>query len=106
MPSGNILISETRSHIEHNNSALSVNIVAVTKTTEFLLTSSIPAVETDLTPIGGEIQRTDLNTNSGFVLLFKLTSDVALHKSSLTRSTIADKNKLEVRNTVRGNLSG
>ncbi len=67
MPSRYILISETRGHIEHNNSALAMNVVAITKTTELFLSSSIPTVETDLTAVGGEVERVNLDTNGGCI---------------------------------------
>lgn len=36
MPVRNILVSDTRSHVEHNDGALSLDVVSITESTEFL----------------------------------------------------------------------
>lgn len=51
MPVGNVLVGNTGSNIEHDDTALSVNVVAVTQTTELLLTSGIPDIELNLTVV-------------------------------------------------------
>ena len=47
MPVGNILIRDTRGNIEHDDTALAVDIVPITQTTELLLTCSIPDIKLD-----------------------------------------------------------
>lgn len=47
VPRGNVLVRNPRSHIEHDNTALPVDVVAITQTTEFLLPSGIPDIELD-----------------------------------------------------------
>ena len=42
MPVGDVLVCDTGSHVEHDNTALSVDVVSVTETAELLLTGSIP----------------------------------------------------------------
>lgn len=51
MPVGNVLVGNTGSDIEHDDTALAVNVVAITQTTELLLTSGIPDIELNLTVI-------------------------------------------------------
>jgi hypothetical protein len=51
VPVGDILVCDTRGNIEHNDTALSVDVVAITKTTEFLLTSCVPDVELNLSKV-------------------------------------------------------
>ena len=48
MPVGNVLVGDTGSDIKHNDAALSVDVVTITKTTELLLTSGVPNVELNL----------------------------------------------------------
>ena len=54
MPVGDVLVSDTGGDVEHDDAALALNIVTVTETTELLLTSSIPTVETDGAVVCGE----------------------------------------------------
>jgi hypothetical protein len=65
MPSRYILVCKTRSHIKHNNSTLAMNVVTITEATKLFLSCRVPAVETDLTAVGGEVERVNLNTNGG-----------------------------------------
>ena len=47
VPVGDVLVGDTGSHIEHDNTALAVDIVSISKTTELLLTSGVPHVKLD-----------------------------------------------------------
>jgi hypothetical protein len=47
MPVGNVLVGDTRRNIEHDDTALAVDVVSITQTTELLLTSSVPDVKLD-----------------------------------------------------------
>ena len=47
MPVGDILIRDTRGNIEHDDTALAVDIVSIAQTTELLLTCSIPDIKLD-----------------------------------------------------------
>ena len=47
MPVRHILIRHTSCHIEHDDGALTLNVVAVSKSTEFLLSRCVPDVESD-----------------------------------------------------------
>ena len=112
MPVGNVLVGDTRGDIEHDDTALAVDVVAITETAELLLTGRVPDVEGDLTEVlprvsawmdaqvaaavanegirqylgptyRGEAQRVNLDTEGGHVLLLELTSQVALDKGGL-----------------------
>lgn len=54
MPVGDVLVRDTRGHVEHDDAALPLDVVAVTEATKFLLTGGIPNVEADGTKVGGE----------------------------------------------------
>jgi hypothetical protein len=47
VPVGDVLVCDTRSDVEHDNTALSVDVVSITETTELLLTCGVPDVELD-----------------------------------------------------------
>jgi hypothetical protein len=51
VPVGNVLVGNTGGYIEHDDTALSVDVVAITETTELLLTGGIPDVELDLAEV-------------------------------------------------------
>lgn len=51
VPVGNVLVGDTGGHIEHDDTALAVDVVTITETTELLLSSSVPHVELDLTVV-------------------------------------------------------
>lgn len=65
VPVGDVLVCDTGGKIEHDDTALSVDVVTIAKTSELLLTSSVPGVEDDLAEVGGEAQRVDLDTQGG-----------------------------------------
>lgn len=47
MPVGDVLVGDTRGNVEHDDTALSLDVVAVTETAELLLASGVPNVEAD-----------------------------------------------------------
>ena len=65
VPGRNILVCQPGCDIKHDDGALAMDIVAISKATKLLLSSSIPAVEAQLAPVGSEIQRVDFHTNGG-----------------------------------------
>lgn len=51
VPVGDVLVGDAGSDIEHDDTALSVDVVTVAETTELLLASSVPNIEGDLTEV-------------------------------------------------------
>ena len=51
VPVGNVLVGDTGGDIEHDDTALAVDVVAITKTAELLLTSGVPNVVLDLAQV-------------------------------------------------------
>ena len=90
VPVGDILVSDSRSHVEHDDSALTLNIVAITKTTKLLLSSGIPYIEDEVTTVGAELEGMYFHSQSRDVLLLELTCKVSLDKSSLADSSVTD----------------
>lgn len=62
MPVRDVLVRDTRRHVEHDDTALSLNVVSITETTELLLAGSIPDIEADSTEVGRECQGVNLDT--------------------------------------------
>ena len=101
MPVGNVLVCDTGGNIEHDDTALSVDVVTVTETTELLLTCGVPDIELDRSEVlssgladmstsevgwlsyGCESEGVDLDAESGHVLLFELAGQMALDEGGL-----------------------
>lgn len=90
MPVGNVLVCDARCHVEHDNGALTLNVVAISQTTEFLLASRVPHVESDGTSVGVENQRMNLNAQCCNVLLLEFSGHVTFDESGLAGSAVAD----------------
>ena len=65
MPVGDVLVGDAGGDVEHDDTALALNIVTIAETAELLLTSGIPYVEADRAEVGGERQRVHLHTEGG-----------------------------------------
>ena len=72
VPVGHVLVGHSGSDVEHDDSALALDVVAVTETSELLLAGCVPNVEPDLATVGVEHQRMDFYAQSGHILLFEL----------------------------------
>lgn len=51
MPVGDVLVSDPRGDVEHDDAALAVDVVSIAKTTKLLLAGGIPDVELDLAKV-------------------------------------------------------
>ena len=49
IPLWNVLVSDSRADIEHDDTTVSVDVVSISKSSKFLLTGGVPHVENDLT---------------------------------------------------------
>ena len=47
MPVGHVLVCNTGCHVEHDDTALAVDVVPISQATEFLLPCGVPDVELD-----------------------------------------------------------
>lgn len=66
MPVGHVLVCDSGRDIEHDDSTLALDVVTISESTEFLLAGGVPNVEADGTKVGGELQRVDFDTESGY----------------------------------------
>ena len=68
VPVGDVLVGDAGGDVEHDDTALALDVVAIAETTEFFLPSSVPNIEADGTEVGGERKGVDLNTEGGCVM--------------------------------------
>jgi hypothetical protein len=54
VPVGDVLVGDSGCNVKHDDTALSLNVVTISETTEFLLSGSVPDVEADGTKVGVE----------------------------------------------------
>ena len=67
VPVRDVLVGDSRGDVEHDDTALTLDVVSVTQTTELLLARRVPHVEADGTEVGVESQRVNLDTKSSCV---------------------------------------
>ena len=65
MPVWNVLICHTRSHIKHDDRALTLDVVAVAEAAELLLARGVPAVEADGTAVGVKLEGVNRHADGG-----------------------------------------
>ena len=63
-----VLVGDAGGDVEHDDTALALNVVTIAETTELLLTGGIPDVEADRAEVGGERERVDLDTEGGYTM--------------------------------------
>jgi hypothetical protein len=51
VPVGDVLVCDTGCDVEHDDTALAVDIVSITKTSELLLSCGIPDIELDVAQV-------------------------------------------------------
>jgi len=51
VPVGNVLVGNTGCDVEHDDAALAVDVVSITKTSKLLLSCGIPDVELDIAQV-------------------------------------------------------
>jgi hypothetical protein len=106
MPVGNVLIRNTRCDIEHDDTALAVDVVPITKSSKLLLSCSIPDIELDVAQVlnrvskvalasgrfayCGETERVNFNTQGRNILLLELSSQMALDECCLHFRLVTD----------------
>lgn len=97
MPIGYVLVRDPRGHVEHDDAALTLDVITITEPTKLLLAGCVPNVEDDVAEIGREGQRVDFNTESGDVFLLEFPGQMTLDESRLASTTITDEDELESR---------
>ena len=66
MPIRHVLVRDSGGHVEHDNTALTLDVISIAQTTELLLSCGVPYIEADGTEVGGEGKRVDLDTECGY----------------------------------------
>ena len=76
VPVGDVLVGNAGGNIEHDDTALALNVVTIAETTKLLLTGGIPDVEADRAEVGREGQRVHLDTEGGWEM-WRVSTDGA-----------------------------
>jgi len=95
MPIGDIFVGDSRGYIEHDDTTLALDVIAITETTKLFLTSGIPHIKADSTKVGGECEGVNFDTESSNVFLFEFTSQVAFDEGSFSSASVTDEDELE-----------
>ena len=88
-----MLVCDSACHVEHDDGTIALNVVAIAKSTKLFLTCCVPHVEANNTVVCVKVQGAYFDTKCGDVFPFKLASQMALDKGSLSDTTIADQDK-------------
>lgn len=88
VPVWNVLVGNSRGNIEHDDTALALDVIAITQSTKLLLTGRIPDVEANSTKVCIEGEWVYLYTKRGNVLLLEFYD--ALFKRGFTAITISN----------------
>ena len=67
MPVGYVFVGNPGGHVEHNDTALALDVITISQPTEFFLPGRVPNVKADVTKVGVKVERVDLNTKSGWL---------------------------------------
>lgn len=101
VPVGDVLVCDTRGNVEHDDTALAIDVVSIAKTTELFLPSSVPYVELNLAQVllcvsvstiadkesswayRGEAEWVNFDTECSNILLLELASQMTLDEGGL-----------------------
>lgn len=99
MPVGDVLVGDTGGNIEHDDTALAVDVVSIAETSKLLLSSGIPHIKFDIAQVlcdvskgrgpsetqtyGAETKRVNFDTEGRDVLLLELSCQMALDEGGL-----------------------
>lgn len=67
VPVRDILVCNTGRDVEHDDTALALDVISITQSTELLLASGIPDIEADRAKVRWECERVHLDTESGLI---------------------------------------
>jgi hypothetical protein len=95
-PLGDVRVGDAGADIEHDDAAVSSDVVTITKSSKFLLASGIPNVEQDIAVGSEEGHGVNFDTEGGDVFLFELAGQVTLDESGLADTSISNEDELEL----------
>jgi len=88
VPVWHVFVSDAGCDIEHDDRALALDVVSITKPAKFFLASGVPDVELDWSTVGVEEERVYFNSESSYILLFEFTGEMAFHERCFTYPAI------------------
>ena len=93
VPLWHVLISDSGADIEHDDTAVTTNVVSISESSELLLTGGIPNVEEDHTFAGIEWHWMDFDTEGSDVFLLEFSGKMSLDECGFSDTTISDENE-------------
>ena len=66
VPIWHVLVRDSGGDVEHDDTALALDVVAVAQSTKLLLSGRVPDVEANLTKVGVETEWVDFDTERGW----------------------------------------
>ena len=68
VPVGHVLVRDARRHVEHDDAALALDVVAVAQAAKLLLAGRVPHIEADRAKVGVEGEGVDLDAEGGYLV--------------------------------------
>lgn len=97
VPLGHVGVGDAGADIEHDDAAVSTDVIAISETAKLFLAGRVPNVENDLAVAREERHGVHFDTESGDIALFELACQVTLDEGSLADATVANEHELEFR---------
>ena len=97
VPFGHVGVGDAGADIEHDDAAVSTDVIAISETAKLFLAGRVPNVENDLAVAREERHGVHFDTESGDIALFELACQVTLDEGSLADATVANEHELEFR---------
>mmetsp|Transcript_8369 Transcript_8369/g.9733 ORF Transcript_8369/g.9733 Transcript_8369/m.9733 type:complete len:241 (-) Transcript_8369:84-806(-) len=95
VPVGDVFVCDAGCDVEHNDCAGCADIVTITKTSELLLSGSVPAPEAEGSEACVEIEGGHRNAHGWFICLLEVSSHVTRDESGFTSTAVTAEDKLE-----------
>lgn len=106
MPVRHILVCNTRGHIKHDDTAMSVDVITISKSTKLLLAGCIPYIKLNAAVVlipyeyllkrrqlpkthSGESERTNIHSKSCDIFLLEFACQMALYECCLGGEKLA-----------------
>ena len=97
VPLGHVGVGDAGADIEHDDAAVSTDVIAISETAKLFLAGRVPNVENDLAVAREERHGVHFDTESGDIALFELACQVTLDEGGLADATVANEHELEFR---------
>ena len=95
VPVGDVLVGDAGGDVEHDDSTLALDVVAVPEAAEFLLAGGVPDVEDDWSVVGVEGEWVYFYAVCGYVLFLEFAALVTLDEGGFAGAAVAHEHEFE-----------